>query len=211
MCTLIFTFSIHRKVYFPHDQIVTYKRLLAKITAESESGNPEELPEFQDFFQLHQELQNAQKEAVEELQLLSPCGHLVLPIELEESFLNYLYAEQLNRNPTGIYKFMNQSRFQIGRATTTSLSFIRSFGKDSSLPSFKLKDRVLSRSLSANPKGTDEGGWHKYAMMHPDVNIIASTEALVDLTKYLDSKTKCFFPVEVIPSPFGTFAFLLLK
>ncbi|KAM7543257.1 hypothetical protein Aperf_G00000005204 [Anoplocephala perfoliata] len=193
---------LNRKSYFPCEHIATYKRLLSKIASGSESTNPEEQPEFAEFFQLYRQLQSAQREAVKDLESCSPCGHLVLPIELEEFFLQRIHHEQLIRNPSGVYKFLSNSKFQRGRATTATLTFVRSFGKDSTLGAFSLKQKTLPRSLNVKAGEKVEDLRHEYAKITPEANIIVKADVLIDLARYLDSQTKCFFPVEVIPSPF---------
>ncbi|VDL48639.1 unnamed protein product [Hymenolepis diminuta] len=192
---------LNRKIYFPYERIAIYKRLLSKITTDSESSNPEELPEFQEFLQLHRQLQNAQKEAVKDLESCSPCGHFVSPMDLEESFLERLYRDQLIRSPSGVYKFVNNSKFQLGRTATASLSHVRSFGKDSTLASFLLKEKTLPHSLSARTSKVEDVGY-EHAEISPEANIIATADVLVDFANHLDSQTKCYFPVEIIHSPF---------
>nr|CDS34518.1 hypothetical protein HmN_000887300 [Hymenolepis microstoma] len=193
---------LNRKIYFPYERIAVYKRLLSRITTESESGNPEELPEFQEFLQLHRQLQSAQKEAAKDLVSFSPCGHFVLSIDMEESFFERLYQDQLLRAPSGVYKFVNSSKFQLGRATTASLLHLKSFGKDTALASFLLKEKTISCSLTAKTSKMAKDVIYKYAEISPEANIISTADVLVDFAKYFDSQTKCYFPVEIIQSPF---------
>nr|CDS22131.1 hypothetical protein EgrG_000055500 [Echinococcus granulosus] len=193
---------LNRKVYFSHECTTAYKRLLSTISAEPGSTNPEELPQFKEFQQLHCQLKAAQQEALEELQACSPCGHLVLPIDLEESFIRRIYQEQLSRVLDGVYKPVNSSKFGIGRSSTTKLAHLISFGEDCALDIFSLNQRILPRSMSTDSVVREKSIGSNCLGISPEANIIVSADVLVRVLVYLNSNSRCFFPVDVVPSPF---------
>ncbi|KAL5105411.1 hypothetical protein TcWFU_003321 [Taenia crassiceps] len=192
---------LNRKVYFPQKCITAYKRLLATISAKAGSTNPEELPEFNEFQELHCQLKAAQQEALEELQSCLPCGHLVLPIELEESFIQFIHQEQLSRVPDGVYKLVNSSKFGVERASTAKLAHLMSFGEDCSLDIFSLNQKTLCGSMSADSVAKRKAIEPNCLGIAPDANVIVDADVLVRVLTYLNSNSRCFFPVNVVSSP----------
>ncbi|KAL5964671.1 hypothetical protein TSMEX_007598 [Taenia solium] len=157
-------------VYFSHECTKAYKRLLSTISAKAGSANPEELPEFKEFQELHCQLNAAQQEALEELQDCSPCGHLVLPIDLEESFIRCVHQDQLSRVPDGVYKLVSSSKFSVGRASTAKLAHLMSFGEDCTLDMFSLNQKTLPRSMSTDSVTKKKAYTDKWMLNLPDQN-----------------------------------------
>ncbi|VDM33880.1 unnamed protein product [Hydatigera taeniaeformis] len=194
-------FLLNRKVYFPYERVTMYKRLLSTISTKAGSSNPEELPEFKEFQELHCKLSAAQKKALEDLQASSPCGHLVLPMDLEESFIRYIHQEQLSRLSDGAYELVSSLKFSAERASTAKLVHLMSFGDDRTLDTFSLNEKTLPRSMETNSEANEKTIGFKYLQIAPEANIIVNADVLVRVLPYLKSNSKCFFPLDVVPSP----------
>ena len=148
--------SLLRKSYFPKKDAVTYKRLLATISNQTGSSDPQELPEFNEFQELHCQLKAAQQKARDDLQSCRPCGHLVLPIDAEEWFFQHVHRDQTNRIIDGIYTPLKSFRFTLGKCHAAKLIHLRTFGSETCLKRFSLTQKTVPRLLNSNSINEEE-------------------------------------------------------
>ena len=181
--------------------MATYKRLLALISNNSESADPQELPEFKEFEELHRQLTAAQQKAVEDLQACQSCGHLVLPIDVEESLFQHIRREQSNRVTDGVYTPLGSSKLKIGRAQTAKLIHVEAYNEASRLPNFVLTEKILPRALKSSALVETKEVDANSAKITSHANILADADALLRLVRLLKSNSKYFLPLEVISSP----------
>uniref|UniRef100_A0A5K3EJV4 NARG2_C domain-containing protein n=1 Tax=Mesocestoides corti TaxID=53468 RepID=A0A5K3EJV4_MESCO len=184
--------------------VKTYKHLLSVISADVNVTSPKDSPVFEEFQALHCQIQEAQRKVVADLSACCPCSHLVLPINLEELLIHLLHKQQMRRalDAPSIYAPVDSTKFKVAKSNVTKLEHVGSFGEPNSLPRFVLAQGVLPTTIKdaaftgdATPECTE---------ISPDANVITSVDVVQQILTFLNSGTRCFFPVDVVPSPHRT-------
>ncbi len=143
------SFSLHRRVYIDRETSTGYKKKLSEF-ASSDLEADRESEEFKRFNALHQRIRAAQCEAQNDLEMCHPCGHLVLPINLEEALIRAIHSEQLKRDltPNRIYKLADKTTFSTAKEVGAKLEFISAVGKGGALPpKFTLNQTSLPKDF----------------------------------------------------------------
>ncbi|KAL7059432.1 hypothetical protein AAHC03_013318 [Spirometra sp. Aus1] len=185
-----------------------YMRLLAVFSGKKSMVSPgvspptsqQEEKRFKEFRALHAQVQKMQLDTAAILQNLLPCGHRVLPINIEESLFEGLLKNQLIwlESHAHLYKMLKELHTPADECEGLGLEHIKSF--TSACRHLEITMRNTSRKFISRMSFEDcledielIGG---KAGNHSAV-FISSTAVLASLLPFLFSGSRCFFPVTV--------------
>uniref|UniRef100_A0A0X3PXF1 Little elongation complex subunit 2 C-terminal domain-containing protein n=3 Tax=Schistocephalus solidus TaxID=70667 RepID=A0A0X3PXF1_SCHSO len=198
----------YQLLYKPPTFVKHYMRLLAEFSgkeskASSEgfrSNSQQEQKHLKEFRALHAQVQKMQFDTATALQNLLPCGHCVLPINLEEKLFEDLLKSQLTllESHTQMYQMVKELRKPPDTCDGLSIKHIKSFA--CACRHLKVTGRSISKEFISKVSLEDyledieviggEVGGHSAIF-------ISSTTVLTSLLPFLFSGSRCFFPVTV--------------